>query len=141
MKKTTELDTLAPKKVKSASHEIYLRRAYDPPSGKDGFRCLVDHLWPRGLRKEELVFNEWLKDVAPSQPLRMWFAHDADKFKEFRRRYRIELVDNPSAWEHLLTIIKNENITLVYAARDPQLNHAAVLKEFLDEKRKSSRKK
>lgn len=110
--------------------DIVIKRAYEPPSGSDGYRVLVDRLWPRGLKKEELSLDEWCKDIAPSTELREWFAHDSAKFDEFKARYLIELQSSgePKA---LLARAGGQKITLVYAAKDTAVNHAVVLHDYL----------
>ncbi len=91
---------------------------------------MVDRLWPRGVSKERAALDEWLKDVAPSPELRMWFGHKPERFAEFSRKYISELEHN-SAAEQLKTLAKKEPLTLLYAAKDPKVNHALVLKKFL----------
>jgi uncharacterized protein YeaO (DUF488 family) len=109
---------------------IAIKRAYEQPLAKDGKRILVDRLWPRGLRKDKAAFDLWSKDIAPTSSLRVWFDHRADRFAEFKRRYRDELKSNPAVTEVLKQIGRNKT-TLVYAAHDPAVNHAVVLAEFL----------
>lgn len=109
------------------------KRAYDPPDPSDGTRFLVDRLWPRGIKKDQLEMKAWLKDVAPSPSLRKWFAHDPAKWQEFQRRYRAELEANPDAWQPILEAAKHGDITLLYSARDTEHNSAALLKTFLEE--------
>ena len=116
---------------------IKIKRAYEPPSLKDGVRILVDRLWPRGLRKDAASLDLWSKDIAPTTSLRKWFDHRADRFSEFKQRYRDELKSNPAVAE-LLRQIGRRNATLVYAAHDPAVNHAVVLADFLA---KAQRKK
>lgn len=112
--------------------QISIRRAYDDPSEDDGYRVLVDRLWPRGVNKESLVLNEWCKDVAPSPELRRWFGHEPAKFDEFKAKYLDELEKNKEP-KKLLGRAKNhgQKLTLIYAAKDPHTNHAVVLKEYL----------
>jgi uncharacterized protein YeaO (DUF488 family) len=116
---------------------IKIKRAYEPPSPKDGRRILVDRLWPRGLRKDAASLDLWSKDIAPTTSLRTWFDHRGDRFAEFKQRYREELKSNPAVTE-VLRQIGRRNATLVYAAHDPGVNHAVVLAEFLT---KAQRKK
>jgi uncharacterized protein YeaO (DUF488 family) len=116
---------------------ITIKRAYEPPSPKDGMRILVDRLWPRGVRKDAASLDLWSKDIAPTTSLRKWFDHRADRFSEFKQRYRDELKSNPAVAE-LLRQIGRRNATLVYAAHDPAVNHAVVLADFLT---KAQRKK
>ncbi|HET6596466.1 MAG TPA: DUF488 domain-containing protein [Anaerolineales bacterium] len=109
------------------------KRVYEDVKRGDGARFLVERLWPRGIKKEELKMKAWLKDVAPSPALRKWFAHDPDKWKEFQRRYRAELKSNPEAWQPILEAAEQGNVTLLYSARDTDHNSAILLKAFLEE--------
>jgi uncharacterized protein YeaO (DUF488 family) len=118
---------------------IRLKRAYDPPARGDGRRFLVERLWPRGVRKEDLHVEAWLKDVAPSTELRRWFAHDVERWDDFRRRYTEELRANPEAWAALLDAARRGTVTLVYAARDVDHNSAIVLRTFLDARLRARR--
>ncbi len=113
---------------------IHTKRAYDPPSKDDGLRFLVERLWPRGIKKEDLQIDGWLKDVAPSSELRKWFHHDPAKWDKFRKRYFSELEDKPDAWQPLLARARRGRVTLVYSARDMEHNNAEALKEFLSQK-------
>lgn len=113
---------------------IYLKRAYDKPDTADGPRFLVDRLWPRGVKKEALVMEAWLKDVAPSTELRKWFQHDPEKWDEFQRRYRAELDARPDTWSTLLASARQGDITLVYSAHDTEHNDAVVLRDYLTDK-------
>jgi len=110
---------------------VRLKRAYDPPSPRDGTRVLVDRLWPRGVRKAKARIDLWLKNVAPSTALRQWFGHDPARWGEFRRRYRAELKRQPEALTELRTLAQQGRITLVFGARDERRNQAVVLKELL----------
>jgi uncharacterized protein YeaO (DUF488 family) len=103
-----------------------IKRVYEPASPADGMRILVDRLWPRGLKKTDARLTSWMKDIAPSPPLRKWFAHDPERFVEFRRRYTAELRRNPLLPE-LRKAGRGHLITLLYGARDPKVNHAVVL--------------
>jgi uncharacterized protein YeaO (DUF488 family) len=98
-----------------------IKRVYEPASPSDGIRVLVDRLWPRGLKKTDAHLTSWMKDVAPSPPLRTWFSHDPQRFVEFRRRYVAELKRNPALPE-LRKLGKGQLVT-----RDPKVNHAVVL--------------
>ena len=113
---------------------IQVKRAYEPLSKDDGDRFLVERLWPRGVRKENLQVEAWLKDVAPSTELRKWFQHDPTKWAEFRRRYFRELERHREAWQPLLARAGRGRVTLVYSAHDTEHNNAVALKEFLDQK-------
>lgn len=110
--------------------DIRLKRAYEPPARDDGVRVLVDRLWPRGMKKEALALDLWCKDVAPSPALRKWFDHRAERFAEFAHCYREEL-DANVAVETLRQQLAHGRVTLVYAARDPAINHAVVLRDYL----------
>jgi uncharacterized protein YeaO (DUF488 family) len=112
---------------------IHLKRVYDSPSKDDGFRILVERLWPRGLSKPRAQVDLWLKDIAPSPQLRTWYGHELTKWEEFQRRYRAELQNNP-ALKQLQRLEQDKPvITFVYAARDTEHNSAQVLKAFLEE--------
>jgi len=113
---------------------IQVKRAYELPSKHDGTRFLVDRVWPRGVKKEQLQLEDWIKDAAPSAPLRKWFQHDPAKWDEFRQRYFRELEKNPEAWQPLLARSRRGRITLLYGAHDAEHNNAVALKEFLDRK-------
>ncbi|HJS98995.1 MAG TPA: DUF488 domain-containing protein [Terriglobales bacterium] len=113
---------------------IQLKRAYDKASKSDGARYLVERLWPRGVKKESLQVEGWLKEVAPSTELRKWFSHDPAKWPEFRRRYFGELKANPHAWEPLLATARRGRVTLVYSSHDSEHNNAVALKEFLQQR-------
>jgi uncharacterized protein YeaO (DUF488 family) len=110
---------------------IYIKRTYDPPARSDGTRFLVERLWPRGMRKEALEMDAWLKDVAPSAKLRQWFGHRPERWAEFRRRYREELIANPHAWGPILEASRGGKTTLLYSARDVAHNAAVVLRDFV----------
>ncbi len=114
------------------SNQILTKRIYQAYSPDDGYRVLVDRLWPRGVSKEEARLNEWLKNIAPSTELRKWFDHDAQKFDEFYNRYKAELQEKPELVEHLLKVSEDQVVTLLYAAKEEKYNHASVLKEFLE---------
>jgi uncharacterized protein YeaO (DUF488 family) len=111
---------------------LKLKRVYEKPDRSDGFRVLVDRLWPRGLTKESAAVGLWLKDVAPSPELRKWFAHDPTRWKEFQARYRRELRGRKDALALLTQKSKGQTVTLVYGARDQEHNGAIVLKQLLE---------
>ncbi len=113
------------------SRVIKIKRIYDPPAGNDGFRVLVDRLWPRGIKKENAKVDLWAKQIAPTTELRKWFDHDPAKFDEFRLRYARELESNGDAMKQIIDAAGNRAITLLYAARDTIYNHAAVLRSLL----------
>ena len=109
---------------------IAIKRVYDPPELSDGFRVLVDRLWPRGLTKEKAALDLWAKDIAPSTELREEFNHKPEKFAEFKKHYRLELSKNP-ALAAFRKELKRPKVTLLFGARDPKINHAVVLAEYL----------
>jgi uncharacterized protein YeaO (DUF488 family) len=112
---------------------IRIKRAYEPATRGDGHRVLVERLWPRGVSKDALAADAWLKDVAPSTALRKWFDHRVERWEEFRRRYRKELDANPQAWEPLLEEAGRRTLTLLFGAHDTQHNGALVLRDYLME--------
>lgn len=112
---------------------IRTKRIYDPPSDEDGFRILVDRLWPRGVKKESADIQLWLKGIAPSTDLRKWYNHDPKKWQEFREKYRDELKDNDFLPNLVSQIRRKKNVTLLFAARDLKYNQAIILKEVLEE--------
>lgn len=109
------------------------KRVYEDAQTSDGVRFLVERLWPRGVKKEDLKMKAWLKEVAPSPDLRKWFAHDPARWQEFRKRYLAELKANPEAWKPILEAVAHGDVTLLYSARDIEHNSALLLKSFLDE--------
>ena len=111
---------------------IRLKRVYDPVDSGDGTRLLVERLWPRGIKKDALRIERWVKDVAPSTELRKWFGHDPAKWEEFRRRYVAELRGNPEAWEAIAEAARQGTVTLVYSSHDAEHNNAVALREFLE---------
>lgn len=128
-------------------HRIHLERVYDevrarrhPEKGEEpppGERFLVDRMWPRGVSKSAMADVTWLKDVAPGSDLRTWFGHDPDRFEEFAERYRTELEENSEALEPLLKAAERGQVTLLYAAKDTEHNHAIVLRDHLESLRGS----
>lgn len=113
---------------------IDTKRIYDPPAKSDGRRILVDRVWPRGLRKEDVALDEWLKEVAPSTELRKWFGHSADRWDEFRKRYHAELEQNGEAVAKLVELCRKGHVTLLFGTREEAHNNAVALKEFLERK-------
>jgi uncharacterized protein YeaO (DUF488 family) len=111
---------------------IKLKRVYEPAEESDGLRVLVDHLWPRGLRKDNAKIDWWLKEIAPSDNLRKWFSHEPEKWDEFQRLYFLELDDRPEVVAELTQRAASDTITLLYAARNEQFNNAVALKDFLE---------
>jgi uncharacterized protein YeaO (DUF488 family) len=120
---------------------IRVERIYDNPKGNnDGFRILVDRLWPRGLSKDKVTVDLWYKELAPSNSLRKWFTHDEKKWNEFKRRYFKELDENNELVNMILSKVKEEGssstITLLYGTKEDRFNNAVALKEYLEEKAK-----
>lgn len=115
---------------------VRVRRVYEPPDPQDGFRVLVDRLWPRGLRKDAARVDLWARELAPSDGLRRWFGHDPSRREDFRQRYREELgrPEVRTALDSLVQKARQGTVTLLFAARDPDHNNAVVLAEFLEER-------
>lgn len=111
--------------------DIIIKRAYDHPSPDDGYRVLVDRLWPRGIKKHALALDEWCKSIAPSSDLRQWFGHDPKRFDIFRDNYLFELGNSDEPDKLLQHASNSTRLTLVYAAKDPLHNHALVLQMYL----------
>lgn len=113
---------------------VQVKRVYEKAEKSDGFRILVDRLWPRGISKEEARIDEWIKDAAPSNALRKWFSHDPEKWNEFRRRYSGELKtdsEKKEAVKHIRRIAKEQPVTLLFSARDIEHNNALVLRDHI----------
>ena len=111
---------------------IILKRVYEPAAKSDGLRILVERLWPRGLTKEAATIDLWMKEVSPSPALRQWYAHDADKWPEFQRRYVAELAANKDDVAELRALVASGAVAFVYAAKDETRNSAATLKSFIE---------
>jgi uncharacterized protein YeaO (DUF488 family) len=111
--------------------DVRLKRAYEPASAEDGYRVLVDRLWPRGVSKKQAKLDEWDQELAPSSQLREWFGHEPDRFPEFRRRYIDELRANRPSLRQLRRRARTGTLTLVYSAHDSEHNDAVVLAEVL----------
>jgi uncharacterized protein YeaO (DUF488 family) len=111
--------------------DVRAKRAYDPAEDGDGYRVLIDHVWPRGVSRERARLDDWARELAPSDELRKWFDHDPGRFAEFRARYRHELADQSQRLEELRRRGRTGTLTIVYAARDRQHNNAVVLSELL----------
>jgi uncharacterized protein YeaO (DUF488 family) len=118
---------------------IRVKRAYDAPAASDGARFLVDRLWPRGVKKESLKVQDWLRALSPSNELRTRFGHEPDKWKEFQRRYFAELDTNQQGLQPLLEAARDGDVTLVFSARDTERNNAVALKNYLEEVIKAKR--
>jgi len=110
---------------------IKLKRAYEKPAKSDGFRILVERLWPRGVSKEKANIDLWMKEIAPSTELRKWYSHDVEKWPEFEKRYKQELKENRDPIAELKSIVREKDVTFIYAAHDEEHNSAVVLKEYI----------
>jgi uncharacterized protein YeaO (DUF488 family) len=113
---------------------IRVKRIYEAPGEDDGFRVLVDHLWPRGLKKEDAHIDRWFKEIAPTDELRRWFGHELAKWEEFKRRYFEELDSHPEAFSELAGIAGKGRVTLLFAAKNEKFNNAVALKDYLETK-------
>ncbi len=116
--------------------DIVIKRVYEPDNPDDGFRVLVDRVWPRGMKKEQVKADLWLKDLAPSADLRKWFSHDRTKWETFKRRYFSELDAKPEAVTKLIDEAVKGRLTLLFSAHEAQFNQAVALKEYLVSKSK-----
>ncbi len=114
-----------------AAVDVRVKRIYDDPAPDDGYRVLIDHVWPRGVSRERARLDEWARGLAPSDDLRRWFSHDPERFEEFRARYRSELATQPAAVHELADRASSGPVTILYAARDRHHNNAVVLAGFL----------
>lgn len=113
-------------------HAIRTKRVYEAGEKADGFRVLVDRVWPRGVSKKTAAIDLWMREVAPSTELRKWFGHDPERWAEFRKRYRDELLSNRDLLDQLHVHAREGPLTLIYSAKDEQHNQAVVLKEMLE---------
>ena len=113
--------------------DVCVKRAYEAPAREDGRRVLADRMWPRGVKRDELGLDDWLKDLAPSNELRRWFGHDPDRWPEFTARYRDELAKPPAseALAQLVRYARQGRLTLIYAARDETHNNAVALRDLI----------
>lgn len=119
--------------------ELRIKRIYEEAAEEDGYRILVDRLWPRGISKEKAHIDLWVREIAPSTDLRKWFHHEPEKFPEFQSRYIDELTNNIEAAAFRKTVyekLQQDNVTLLFSAKDETMNNAAVLKDWLDEEKK-----
>lgn len=112
--------------------EIKIKRAYDSPSDDDGYRILVDRLWPRGISKEKAKVDFWPKELAPSTELRRRYGHDPEKWSEFKSRYFAELDGNPELANELLEYVRKGTVTFIYSSKEQRLNNAVALKEYVE---------
>jgi uncharacterized protein YeaO (DUF488 family) len=115
---------------------IRIARVYEPPGKRDGWRVLVDRLWPRGLRKDAARVDDWMKEIAPSNALRKWFGHKPERWVEFQKRYRAELAEKKAAIESLHFWEQEHGaVTLLFGAKDEEHNQAVVLRDVLQAKK------
>ena len=112
--------------------DIRMKRIYEPPSKKDGFRMLVDRLWPRGISKEKARIDLWLKEVAPSNELRKWSGHKEERWREFKKRYFGELKNKKELLDIIIEKSRKSGVTLLYAAKNEKHNNAVALKEYIE---------
>jgi uncharacterized protein YeaO (DUF488 family) len=117
---------------------IRIKRTYERAARNDGRRILVERLWPRGMKKEDLELDAWMKEVAPSTELRRWFGHRVERWDEFRRRYEEELTSSSAAWEPILEASAQGTVTLLYSAHDTEHNGAVVLRDYLARRSRST---
>jgi uncharacterized protein YeaO (DUF488 family) len=110
---------------------VRIKRIYEAADAADGYRALIDRLWPRGISRERAALDAWLVELAPSTQLRLWFEHDPQRWSEFRRRYRAELRGQPALLDSLRRRAQQQRVTLLYGSREPRINHAVVLREVL----------
>ncbi|UUW08452.1 DUF488 family protein [Flavobacterium plurextorum] len=110
---------------------ITIKRVYDNKTADGSYRILVDRLWPRGVRKIDLQIDEWDKEITPSPELRKWFDHKEERFEEFSKLYIQELMAKTDEINRVRSIAKNEDVTLLYGAKDPEINHAIILQHYL----------
>lgn len=110
---------------------LAVKRIYEPASPRDGFRVLVDRLWPRGLKKQDARVDLWVRELAPSTRLRQWYQHDPEKWPEFRRRYFAELDEHPEAVQELVSRARRGRVTLVFSSKEERLNNAVAMQEYL----------
>jgi uncharacterized protein YeaO (DUF488 family) len=118
------------------SGKLQIKRTYEPPERSDGHRILVERLWPRGVRKDDLKLYAWIREVAPSTALRQWFAHDPQKWSEFRRRYFTELDKKPETWKPILVQARKSAVTLLFSSKDAEHNNVVALRDYLMARKK-----
>ncbi len=110
---------------------IQIKRAYDKTAKSDGFRVLVDRIWPRGVKKQDVKIDLWLKEISPSTALRQWFGHEPEKWNEFRKRYFQELDSHPQEIQLLREKMRSGPVTLVFGAKEARFNNASAIQEYL----------
>lgn len=114
------------------SNNIQIKRIYEKPDTTDGYRILIDRIWPRGIKKEDALLDEWIKEIAPSTELRKWFDHKEERFAEFTKRYKKELQSHTSELSRIKQISKTKKVSLLYGAKEPNFNQAIVLLNILN---------
>lgn len=114
--------------------DIKIKRIYEKPEPEDGYRILIDRIWPRGVSKENAKLDNWIKEIAPSTELRKWFNHKEERFEEFSEKYVQELYKFPKITKDLIGKAKEKRLTLLYGAKDEKHNQAVILKQFLERK-------
>ena len=114
--------------------KVAIKRVYEKPSKEDGFRILVDRLWPRGLTKEKVAADLWFKEIAPTTELRKWFNHETEKWPEFQKKYLKEISENEPAIATLKEIMNEGKVTILYAAKDEEHNEARILMDYLNKR-------
>jgi uncharacterized protein YeaO (DUF488 family) len=117
--------------ITSMKQVIKIKRIYDEATPADGYRVLVDRVWPRGMKKESAAIDEWAKDIAPSTELRKWFNHDPERWAEFQKKYKAELKKNPALESFTASLKGKKTVTLIYSAKDEEHNQAVVLQHYL----------
>jgi uncharacterized protein YeaO (DUF488 family) len=117
--------------VRRKTKEVKIKRIYEPAVKDDGFRILVDRLWPRGLSKEKAKIDLWLKEIAPSNQLRKWYGHDPEKWTEFREKYFNELKDKDELVHLIARKLEEGTITFLYSSKEEKINNAVALKEYI----------
>lgn len=117
--------------MEAGAGEVRIKRIYEAADSADGYRALVDRLWPRGISRQRAALDAWLVELAPSTQLRLWFGHDPRRWSEFRRRYRAELRSQRKVLDSLRQRAREQRVTLLFGSREPRINHAAVLREVL----------
>jgi uncharacterized protein YeaO (DUF488 family) len=125
------LHELEPGAPAAGQRDVSIKRIYEKPEATDGYRALLDRLWPRGISRQRAALDAWLKELAPSSALRIWYGHDPKRWTEFGRRYRAELRAQREALDALRRRAERERVTLLTATREPRINHAVVLRAVL----------
>ncbi len=112
-------------------YDIHIKRVYDTPADADGYRVLIDRLWPRGVSKQAARIDHWARSIAPSDALRQWYRHDPEKWPEFQTRYFAELDAKPAEIDDLQARLRGRRVTFVFASKETRLNNAAALKAYI----------